>query len=427
MNSADKKYPPFMISAKPAHTANGSMPVKKTLFNRPSWSKPQALTNGTDLFHRSNQTYIDLAAEAERQRKRKLARRAKERARRAESAERAAKRQQVSESEDDDDQSSDSEASSHRSDDVSLKVVHNKTQDKDGAPVMSSSRPECSPKSLLKRYEATVAAKKLEIDEIRNTSASHIIDLEDEDGISEGSRKSTDLRFTASDHLRPPVEDDELISDEEFPELARQARERARRRRLEEDTAYVIQDLRPNSQDGCFQRQRSIQRVTPPPPTPDPILQIFITSSIPNTTPLIVNRKLSQRLKDVRLAWLERQHFPSDVADQIFLTWRGKRLFDVTSCRALGISAGPNGRILAKGDNVVDDEGRIHMEAMTVEILEAYQKAKRIHLRKEEAELCEEPEVVQDKQEPQIKVICKAKGFPDFKLIVKPVLQMHAF
>ncbi len=410
-----------MIATSSSHNAIKPAPAKRSLFNRPSWSKPEALASETDLFHRSNQTYVDHAAEAERQRKRKLARREKERARRTASEERSGKRQRVLESEDDEDDTSASNDSSHHSEDEKPKKTISPTKCENATRGVSLQKSNCSPKSLSKHYEATIDADKSGLDQKQKISVSHVVDLEDEEGLSETPQEEADLKIMAPKSLRPPIEDDEVVSDEEFPELARQAREIARRKRLEEDMASSTQDPLPISQRGYSHHLHAIHQTSPPPPPPDPILQIFINSSIPGTIPLIVNRKLSQRLKDVRLAWVERQHFSSAMADNVFLTWRGKRLFDVTSCRSLGISTGPTGKMMARGDNVVDGEGRIHMEAMTAEILEAYKKAKRNEISNEEEGVDQEPAVVQQKQEPQVKIICKAKGVADFKLIVKPV------
>ncbi|RAL08706.1 small ubiquitin-related modifier domain-containing protein [Aspergillus homomorphus CBS 101889] len=75
------------------------------------------------------------------------------------------------------------------------------------------------------------------------------------------------------------------------------------------------------------------------PSSDDATVQILITSSINHTKPLIVRRKMHQPLKDVRLAWFNRQALPKELQSSIFLTWKGKRLFDVTTCRSLGIGA----------------------------------------------------------------------------------------
>ncbi|KAJ5409708.1 uncharacterized protein N7487_004067 [Penicillium crustosum] len=100
---------------------------------------------------------------------------------------------------------------------------------------------------------------------------------------------------------------------------------------------------------------RSTQPVQPPRPiqTPlpvqpaevpadDPIVQILISSEIANTKPLLVHRKMSQRLRDVRLAWCNRQNFDPQIQASIYLTWKGRRLFDVTTCRSLNINPGKN-------------------------------------------------------------------------------------
>ncbi|KAJ9364027.1 hypothetical protein DTO280E4_1790 [Paecilomyces variotii] len=102
----------------------------------------------------------------------------------------------------------------------------------------------------------------------------------------------------------------------------------------------------------------------------DPIIQILITSNIENTMPLIVRRKMSQRLRDVRLAWCKRQGFDKDMTASVFLTWKGRRLFDVTTCKSLGI--GRQNRASSQGlwdvsDELGDKEEsmQIHVEAVT--------------------------------------------------------------
>ncbi|KAL4868739.1 hypothetical protein BDV12DRAFT_92072 [Aspergillus spectabilis] len=69
------------------------------------------------------------------------------------------------------------------------------------------------------------------------------------------------------------------------------------------------------------------------------VVQILITSNIANTKPLIIHRKMSQSLKGVRLAWCARQDIPKEFHSTVFLTWKGRRLFDVTTCRSLNIDA----------------------------------------------------------------------------------------
>ncbi|KAK6810435.1 hypothetical protein RU639_013766 [Aspergillus parasiticus] len=100
----------------------------------------------------------------------------------------------------------------------------------------------------------------------------------------------------------------------------------------------------------------------------DPVVQILITSKIENTKPLIVHRKMSQSLRDVRLAWCNCQSIPKEMQSFILLTWKGRRLFDVTTCRSLGINV-PKGLADSPvyGDHArhgSKEDIRIHMEAV---------------------------------------------------------------
>ncbi|KAL6716312.1 hypothetical protein ACLMJK_005878 [Lecanora helva] len=415
-----------MIAETSSSNGAGHSLAKKSLFNRPSWSRPKALIDGTDLFHRSNQKYVDHATEQVLQRKRKLARKERERARRNDGCEeRAEKRQRVSaaEDDDDDDNSASDGGSQDSTSDKEQEQHDSDTKSTNEAPSIGKLQTQKhSPQSLLKRYERAVAAKHAN----RNPHVSDVVDLEDEEYIPEASNEGADLEILSTKLAKPPLKDHEIVSDEEFPELARQAREKACRAQLGEEVASATPDPLPDLKEDFYDESQNPHLLTPPPPISppsDPILQIFITSSLPNSVPLIVNRKLSQRLKDVRLAWIERQRFPSNMVDKVFLTWRGKRLFDVTSCRSLGISSGANGRIMAKGNDIIDHEGRIHMEAMTIELLEANKHVKSNESAQGNDNENEEPILTgqEEEEEAQIKIICKAKGFPDFKLIVRPV------
>ena len=414
------------MTGKPAAKASGSAPLKRSLFNKPSWSKPQKLANEADLFHRSNQNYVGLAAEADHERKKKLARKQRERARRDGNEERTGKRRRISEDEDDkdaEDNHSSSDESSNHSEDEKTKGSTSLPKPEHTIGPAIPKKPKKPPKSLLKRYEATVDASKRDSEQKRKTQLSNIIDLEDDEDFSLLSSKGTARNIAAIKTLRPE-EGDQPASDEEFPELARQARERARRKRLEEDLASTTatpDSLLTAGKDDSWQRSQSVHHPTPPLQPPDPVLQILITSNIKSTQPLIVSRRLSQRLKDVRLAWVERQHFTPEFVDRVFLTWRGKRLFDVTSCRSLGIAVDSAGNVTFKGEGFGEEERQIHMEAMTAEILDAYKKAKQRVTAVEEEAPAQEEVVEEQKHEAQVKIILKAKGFQDFKLIVKPV------
>ncbi|KAJ5992890.1 hypothetical protein N7451_008614 [Penicillium sp. IBT 35674x] len=106
----------------------------------------------------------------------------------------------------------------------------------------------------------------------------------------------------------------------------------------------------------------------PEPSAEDPVVQILITSEIPNTKPLLVHRKMSQGLREVRLEWCKRQGLTAGAKSPVYLTWRDRRLFDVTTCRTLGIKPEKDTRApLEMDDDTLTGpkELRIHMKAVT--------------------------------------------------------------
>ena len=407
-----------MIVEKSDQAAVGSLPRKRSLFNKPSWSRPQTLNNDTDLFHRSNQTYAGLSAEMERARTRKkLARKEREKACEDVIGDCVGKRQRTSEDEEDEDEDFSSDESSIYSSrkEVMMNPVQSKSENI--APSTSPRKPIRSPRSLLKRYEAKVTASEVCQEQKQKSKVSDIIDLEDEEDNSNLPGQALAWKSAIVTPAAPPDEDDQPLSDEEFPELARQAREKARRKLLGQDKVFIGA----NSHDG----QVSSHQLISPNLQPDPILQILITSDIENSTPLIVSRRLSQRLKDVRLMWAKRQNFTTEFTDTVFLRWRGKRVFDVTTCRSLGINVDTMGRISIQGSSWEEEEGQIHMVAMTTKILKAYQESKCNQATSEDDHAAQKQAVTMTDREEQIRIVLKTKGLDDFKLQVRTV--RHAF
>ena len=274
--------------------------------------------------------------------------------------------------------------------------------------------------SLIQNYELGLAKTGSQSNK-REAQVAQIIDLEDEPDLNALSTQGHNDVGKEAWTIGPPSQlEADLRPDEEFPELARRARERARRKRLEDNLVPTVQDTGPEHTDWANEAVKSNLESSGSPHDFDPTLEILITSSINNTQPLIVSRKLSQRLKDVRLAWTQRQGFTPDFAETVFLTWRGKRLFDVMSCKSLGVVVDSNGVIRTKGSLLGDESGRLHMEAVTSEILEARRKAKEdARLREEQAGDTLFPSSA--KAEAQTKIILKGKGHDDFRLRVKSV------
>lgn len=147
-------------------------------------------------------------------------------------------------------------------------------------------------------------------------------------------------------------------------------------------------------------------------PAHDPIVQIMISSEIANTKPLLVHRKMSQRLRDVRLAWCNRQNFDPEIQASIYLTWKGRRLFDVTTCRSLNINSG-------KAIPGIDDDSfadqkelRVHMEAVTDLPLPVNQRITSPDNDKPPT-ASQSPE---DDQGEPMKLILRSPGYDDFRI-----------
>ncbi|OCT45919.1 hypothetical protein CLCR_00432 [Cladophialophora carrionii] len=67
----------------------------------------------------------------------------------------------------------------------------------------------------------------------------------------------------------------------------------------------------------------------------DPEVKILICSEIHGTKPLIVKRRASQSLKQVKEFWCRKFELDESVARQVFFTWNGTRLFDSTTMRGI--------------------------------------------------------------------------------------------
>lgn len=411
-------------------------PLKRSLFNKPAWSRPQKVASPAEFFHRSSSAYADVAAEADRKRKAKLARKLAERAKghsEAKSNGQDKRQRRMSDSDDDSDSTSDqSHCHSKSKDATETKRCHGTVSPEEqiATSTATTSRKSPAPQShpvvqtLSKRYEDDINAKIAETH--AKQISSNIIELEDSG--DEGAALDENVGQAMIQAKKPPApEEDEFpASDDEYAELARKARERARRKRLEDDIISTTQKQTPSVEPNSHS-QRAIPFHQPMPACaqPDPEVHILITSPLENTGPLIIKRKLSQRLKDVRVTWCQYQHFTADMISTVFLTWRGKRLFDVTSCKSLGIAVDEEGNVSSKGETRLfgEEEQNVHMEAMTSELLEERKKAKNRKTEEAQGNMEDSEDIVtpQKPQEPQVRIILKAKGFDDFKLIVKVV------
>lgn len=219
-------------------------------------------------------------------------------------------------------------------------------------------------------------------------------------------------------------------SDDEFAELARKARREREQKELQEKQRNTP-DLGTNSRDplnGSIDSSNINQASQPP----DPVVQILIDSPIPDTNPLIVHRKLSQRLQEIRRAWCQKQGFSDARTKEVFFIHRLRKVFDATTCRSLGLSVDVFGNIVMKGAEEKHGADKVHLQAVTEKEFEALKAARELEARRRRGELSWEEEeemqagIVEEatQAETKIRLILKAKGRKDFKLIVKPVSQL---
>jgi hypothetical protein len=227
-------------------------------------------------------------------------------------------------------------------------------------------------------------------------------------------------------HDIAPVEDEDDESDEELAALARQARQRRLQR-----THAATPDNATKSPTPREAASGSPQTLS----LPDPPVKILVISQIDNTSPLMVYRKLSQNLKEIRLAWCGRQGFDQAFTDNVFLVHRMRKVYDVTTCKSLGLETDADGNITMKGAEGKEGVDQVALEAVTQDIYDRMlaEKERGDAKRREQwdpaatAGAGDETNPAEPVVEEFIGLVLKAKGKPDFKLRVKPVSQaLHA-
>ncbi|THY50153.1 hypothetical protein D6C98_06104 [Aureobasidium pullulans] len=385
---------------------------KRSLFKRPTWAAaatpaaasaspdaPAKPEEATDIFSHSN-TFGEIVEDRQRQRRKKSD---KDTLRRSQTNEvkdeepRAGKRRRISD-----------EDGTELSTKTSNKDTKSKTKDTERrASTQSNGASESfaiapTPQKSKPRQEA-------------------VIELLDSDDDNEPVSSNNGLQsFTPSNatSLEPtpaadpnPDDDPDAVyySDPEMREFVRKAREKRR------------QQEREQSESGAH----------------DPTVKLLITSPLPNTQPLIVSRKLSQNLQQVREAWIGKQDLldPS-TASRIFFTFKLRKVYDVTTVRSLGIKVDSYGRIMTNGPfaNTDDDHAeKIHIEAVTEE---AWQELKDKKAAPKQNKYLNNAAFADNRglsaegtpavdgeaavEEPLIKVTLKARGHSDIKIKVRP-------
>ncbi|PGH06577.1 hypothetical protein AJ80_08136 [Polytolypa hystricis UAMH7299] len=243
-----------------------------------------------------------------------------------------------------------------------------------------------------------------------------------------------------ADDAVPVVQSDsdvEAESDEEFAELARKARERAKSglagtSAVENNSSAAHLDRNQGAANRGSAASPSVEpsNSTPQPsPNNEPVVHILITSELENTKSLIVHRKLPQDLGEVRKVWCKRQGFTPEMTASVVLTWKGRRLFDVTTCKSLGIESGKDNSAFAliADDDTEQDKIKVHMEAVTEEMLQKGRRERNKGVSYENAgEDGEESNENEEAAGSKIRITLKSPGLKDCKLRMLPTTRISA-
>jgi len=145
-----------------------------------------------------------------------------------------------------------------------------------------------------------------------------------------------------------------------------------------------------------------------------------------------MHRRLSQRLQEVRLTFCEKNLFTPDFTSRVFLIYKMRKLYDVTTCKSLGLDIDSEGKVVRQGTlETAEERGRVHVCAVTEGIFERMKKERRQAQQKslqeleysgEGQDMEGETADVENKAEPTetLRIVLRAKGYDDYKLRVHP-------
>ena len=360
---------------------------KRSLFNRPAWaSSTNAQPESKDASTFGRQQVYDDILEIQRQKREKREAKLKARTEKEEAKKEQAtrleagperKKRRLSEKDEDDSEDQDIRASSQTS-----------RSDQDETTSVG-------PRKRVTRSTPTTKKALMSESDQYTSPKTTVINLEDDgdDGLEKSTTLTKITRKAKPSPKKPtsiPIrqESDSEEEDGYLQELKQKAREKARLQLLKSVTdrtatsASRVNDVRSpslnpsqvNNSHSPFSPDDTAARTATPTTESDPEVALFINSIIANTKPLVVTRRISQNLQQVREAWCHKQSFESAFSARVFFTWRGVRLFNSTTPRSLiqrlKVEAG-------ESPNTGADPsfGKITLEAMTQEIFDERQNA----------------------------------------------------
>ena len=371
---------------------------KRPLFNRPAWAAKEVSSNkGPAVFGR-HQVYDEvLELEEKRRIRREAEAEAKEKVKREslgkensaqniQDEEPQQKKRRLSEEPAEEDSGSESDSVK------SVESVPKTSEIKDQRVTRSTPKKDKTLKGGL-----SASPSKLKASDVLKQDAV-VIELGDEDSVDENTASQPEsgpgiaIRKDKTKPNTAPEPDSEDSDDDEYvKELKKKAREKARLQQRPSDQSKSApfspaSDIRSPSTDqthpdaAAAPSSAAHDAADPFNPTidnaeDDPYVGILIKSLIPNSKPLIVNRRASQPLQHVKDFWCTRQNFEPSFSARVFFTWRDEKLFNSTTMRTVLRLVKKEGGFDPEGHED-PSKGKIVVEAMTEEIYQERKKAK---------------------------------------------------
>ena len=403
--------------------------AKKSFFKKPAWATQAPPAESGDFFRHSETVYDKILKEEEKRREKHAQRKEAQFDSGLKEGCRENKRRRISP---DDDKEEEENGRSESDVGSAGSLTHEvKRTEPDG--LEKKSRVEDRAAQLLQRSPSKSASSTKPI----GSAPSQAIELgsDDEDHHSQ---------LPAAEETAQPRRSDDDLSDEEDEyvlKLKQKAREKARLKKLgvvsteEETTASLAAEpsqRQPTTSELPLTSAQQQPAPAPPPKKDETIVQILIMTEIADAKPLLVNRKLSQPLQQVREVWCARQNFDRDMTAKIIFTWRGNRLYDTTTSTHL-LNVLKQERARHMGGFAGDDEedpsgGRIELEALTREMYEQRQSRKNregrsMDLKDAADQYSQEGQSVERSSTPEetkLKVVLNGQGLEAVHLRVRP-------
>lgn len=416
-------------------TSTTASSSKKSIFKRPTWATTASPIGSNDFFRHSDTVYGRILQEKERRRERHAQRKKAEIGMEAVSEGREIKRRRLSS--DEEEQEEDGQVGLETATTGSWRRKTTETETTETETVVNGSNSSPGPGPGPPQTVRAISSK-ADSSVKRNTPAgSQVIELDSDDDTTEA-----ESRVIATQAPAQPL--DEEVSEEEDAyvlELKQKAREKARLKTLvigsdaDQDrplgASEPQQRLSLSFDDRSSIAQQSAAQVSPP-KKDDTVVQILITTTIPNAKPLVVDRKVSQPMQLVREFWCAQQHFDDIMKAQVIFTWRGKRLYNTTtSTHLLDVlkkeRARRTGGLAGDDDEEDPSNGMIEVKAMTKDMYEQENMQKnRDDVKGEMDDLAElgirdqqSAEASTKPKEPEYTIVMKAKGLEALPLKVR--------